>query len=163
MHDQGQAVESYMIERSLDGINFVSTIADLASKGGDKVEVYHAYDFEPAKGDNYYRVKMNLVGGNVEYSTIKKINYTDIIDFAIFPNPANQFTKLNLESIVGKQNVTISIFNNLGNTIEVVEIEEVYSKYYQMDLRGLKEGHYTLWLTIPDHKPIAKQLVIGRL
>ena len=163
MHNQGEAVESYIIERSLNGIHFVETIADHASKGGITSEVYHAYDFEPAKGDNYYRVKMMLVGGNEEYSNILKINYTDLIDFTVFPNPANQFTHLNLESVVGKEEVKITLFNNLGVTVQQVDLDEVYSKYYQLDTRDLKEGHYTIWLSMPDHKPIAKQLVIGRI
>lgn len=163
MHDQGDQVESYIIERSFDGNDFSEMIANYPSKGGTNAEVYHAYDFAPATGDNYYRVKMMLTSGNVEYSDILKINYADLIDFSVFPNPANQFTKLNLESLIGKKEITVTVFNNLGTPVQSVEIDQVYSKYYQLDIRDLKEGHYILWLNISNHKPIAKQLVVGKI
>ena len=32
-----------------------------------------------------------------------------------------------------------------------------------MDIRELKEGHYIIWVNVPGHKPIAKQLVVGKI
>ena len=162
VHNQGGIVDDYVVEHSLDGSSFAELV-DHPSKGGTEAEVYHAYDFQPATGDNFYRIRMDLSDGNVTYSDMRLVHYADLIDFTLFPNPANQFAKVNLETVVGKEDVTISIFNNLGVTVKTFELAEVYSKYFQMDIRELKEGHYIVWLNVPGHKPLARQLVVGKL
>ena len=162
VHNKGEQVENYVVEHSLDGRVF-EAIADHLSKGGTQAELYHAYDFAPAKGDNYYRIKMNLTDGTVDYSAVRKIQYADLIDFVLFPNPANDFVKVNLEEVLGSEDVSISIYNNLGVAVKVFELEEVYSKYYQMDIRSLHEGHYIVWLKVPGRKPLAKQLMVGKI
>ncbi|MEO1261157.1 MAG: T9SS type A sorting domain-containing protein [Bacteroidota bacterium] len=161
-HNQGERVLSYEVEHSVDNIQFES-IADYPSEGGTNLQVYNAYDLEPATGDNYYRIRLNLTDNSTAYSDVKMVHFTDLIDFTLFPNPANKFVKINLEDIVGKEGVYITIFNNLGVTIKRFELDKVSSKYYQMDIRDLREGHYTVWLDIPSRKPIAKQLIIGKL
>ena len=162
VHNNGNKVSAYVLERSVEGHDF-ETIYSEDSKGTESNEVYQAFDLSPVTGDNHYRVRMDMLDGNVLYSEVKTVHFTDLVDFSIFPNPANDFAKVNLESVVGKRDVTISIFNNLGIGIKKFELDEVYSRYYQMDLRDLMEGHYIVWLNIPGHKPLAKQLVIGKM
>ena len=162
LHNKGERVSTYTVEHSTNGIDF-SDLDNQPSKGGTSVKTYQSFDLSPAKGDNYYRIKMDLTDGTTEYSIIKKIHYDDLIDFILFPNPANEFTKMNLESIVGKEDVKFSIYNTLGVMVQEFELEKVNAKYHQMDLRDLKEGHYIIRMNVQGHKPIAKQLVVGKI
>ena len=162
VHDGGDKVMDYVVEHSADGISFAE-ITGQESKGTTSHEVYTDYDMSPKIGDNYYRIRMDLIDGSIGYSTVKRINYANLIDFVLFPNPANEFVKANLETLVGQKEIKISIFNNLGVKVKSFQLDEVYSKYYHMDLRDLREGHYTVWIVMPDGKPLAKQLVIGKI
>lgn len=162
VHNAGQTVLDYTLERSLDGVNF-ETIYSHESKGGTSSEVYQAYDFEPAYGDNIYRVRLDLVDGRTEYSHLQVVNFPDLMHVLLFPNPANDFVKANLEDIVGFEDVTITIFNNLGVAMKQFELDKVHSRYYQMDIRDLREGHYVVWFDIPGRRSLAKQLVVGKM
>ena len=160
-HNKGNFVESYIVERSADGDNFEDISAN-ASKGTTVSEVYQDYDAAPLKGDNYYRIRMKNRDGSVTYSNSQLVHFLDLVDFSLFPNPANRFVKVNLEEVMG-QEVDIVIYNNLGQQLKAIHLDKVYSKYHEMDLQDLKEGYYTVWLNVPGRRAVAKKLVIGRL
>ena len=87
--------------------------------------------------------------------------FVDIIDFSLFPNPANKFVKIDLEQLVG-QEVDVQIFNNLGVEVKSIHIDHVWSKYKRIDLKDLREGFYTVWIKSPNRKPLAKTFMIGK-
>ncbi len=161
LHNGGFHVEEYILERSADGFSF-EQIVKQASQGGQKQAFYEDFDLEPLKGDNYYRVKMVNTDGSIAYSDVQMVNFPDVVDFVLFPNPANGFVKANLEMVIGAEEVTITVFNSFGTELKRFNLDEVYSKYYQMDVRDLHEGHYIVWINVPGKRPIAKTLVIGR-
>ncbi|MEO1261951.1 MAG: HYR domain-containing protein [Bacteroidota bacterium] len=161
-HNEGHKVSEYVLEKSIDGQTF-EVIATMNSVGTARAEVYENYDLSPATGDNFYRIKLLHNDGTVSYSSTISIYYTDLVDFVLFPNPANDFVKINLEEVLGSEEIELSIFNNLGILVQQVEIEKVYGKFFQIDIRQLNEGHYTVWLKIPGRRPIAKQLIVGKL
>jgi hypothetical protein len=162
VHNGGFHIVEYVLERSLDGIGF-EAIYNVPSEGGSRHELYRGYDLEPVAGDNHYRLRMLDTDGTYHYSEIKTVNFPDLPDYVLFPNPANDFVKANLETVVGHENVTITIFNNLGLEVKRFELPEVWSKYYQMDIRDLREGHYIVWLNVPGRRPQARQLMVGKL
>jgi hypothetical protein len=161
-HKGDYLVSTYALERSADGMEF-EEIYNVPSEQDASADVYEGYDLEPFTGFNHYRIRMDNVDGSVGYSEVKTVEFEDKIDFALFPNPANQFTNINLESIVGFKDVDIHIFNNAGVRMKQFHLDEVWGKYYQMDLRELHEGHYAVWVNIPGRRPRTLQLVIGRL
>ncbi|MCB0519531.1 MAG: hypothetical protein KDD27_11350 [Saprospiraceae bacterium] len=162
LHKGDYKVDEYILERSADGQGF-EEIYELPSEKDASADLYQGYDLEPLTGMNHYRVKMLNEDGTVGYSEVKVVEYEDLVDFVLFPNPANQFTTINLESIVGYKDVDIHIYNNLGLRLKHFHLDEVWGKYYQMDLRELNEGHYSVWVNIPGRRPRTVQLVIGRL
>lgn len=161
MHNNGEEVEAYTLERSLDGVHF-EEVESYLSLGGRSAEVYVGYDLEPALGDNHYRVRLDLVDGDNYYSETKVLNFPDLAHVLLFPNPADEFVKANLEDLVGFEDVTITVYNGLGVAVKQFQLDEVYSKYYQMDIRELREGHYIVWFDIPGRRSLAKQLVVGK-
>ncbi len=161
-HNEGFRIGAYILEKSTDGAGF-QPIAELQSKGGKSAEMYQGFDLSPLVGNNFYRVKLVGLDGSISYSEVKTIHFADLVDFVLFPNPANDFVKINLEEVVGAENVTIQIFNNLGVLMQSFELDEVYSKYYQLDIRTLQEGHYIVWLNVPGRRPMARQLVVGKI
>ncbi|MCF8243583.1 MAG: multicopper oxidase domain-containing protein [Saprospiraceae bacterium] len=162
VHNVGYLVGQYELERSLDGSLFKPLASEL-SKGSHAPELYSNFDLEPAVGDNYYRVKATLLDGTVGYSEAKMVHFDDLTDYTLFPNPANDFVEINLEKVVGAENVNIQVFNNLGLLVKRYDLDEVSSKYYQMDIRELHEGHYIVWLNVPGKRSMAKQLMVGKL
>jgi hypothetical protein len=161
-HNGDYMVDEYVLERSLNGTDFEDVYATASDKS-TAADIYEAYDLEPQTGVNYYRLRMLNEDGTERLSEVKQVVYEDIVDFGLFPNPANGFTNLNLEKVVGKQDVDIHIYNNMGLRMKQYHLDEVWGKYYQMDLRDLHEGHYSVWVNVPGKRPVAVKLVIGRL
>ncbi|MDF1867783.1 MAG: CARDB domain-containing protein [Saprospiraceae bacterium] len=160
-HNRGESVEKYVVERSFDQVNF-EPLFEQHSNGEDTFEWYRNYDETAQIGDNFYRLKIIKQDGTIEYSEVRSIHFTDLIDFTLFPNPANKFVKVNLEKVVGVENVGIEIYNNLGILVFEKAVSQVTVPYNQLDLRALHEGVYTVYLKVPNRKPIAKRLMIGR-
>jgi uncharacterized repeat protein (TIGR01451 family) len=161
-HNGDFKVDEYVLERSLNGTDFEKVYATASDKS-TAADVYEGFDLEPQTGVNYYRVRMLNEDGTERLSAVREVVFEDIAEFSLFPNPANGFTNLNLESVVGKQDVDIHIYNNMGLRMKQFHLDEVWGKHYQMDLRDLHEGHYSVWVNVPGKRPIAIQLVIGRI
>lgn len=155
-------IAEFILEKSVNGIDF-EPISSQVGAGSAGMQQFEGYDLDPASGDNFYRIKMVTTNGEVIFSTVKSVNFPDIVNFSLFPNPANGFVKLDLEKVIGYENLTVTLFNSLGLEVKHIEIGEVYSKYYQMDIRDLREGQYFVWLNIPGKRPIAKKLMVGRI
>lgn len=162
LHNKGKNVETYTLEYSENGIDFEQKSSQISS-GKNTFNTYRDYDAEPKTGDNIYRIKMLQTDGTIEYSNTQTVHFDDLIDFTLFPNPANKMVKLNLETIVARKNVRIEIYNNLGILVGEKDIPEVINPYNQLDLRDLPEGIYTVYLKVPNRKAIAKRLMIGRI
>ena len=154
-------IAEYILEKSVDGVDF-EQISNRAAEGGNRTALFEDYDLEPATGNNFYRVKMVDVNGAFLYSEVKVINFPVVADYTLFPNPANGFVKINLEKVIGFEDVSITLFNSLGLEMKRIHIDEVYGTY-QVDIRDLHEGHYIVWVNVPGKRPVAQKLMVGRL
>ncbi|WP_291722394.1 hypothetical protein [Bernardetia sp.] len=65
--------QSFMIERSNDGIEFTQIGMEASSINSSSVKKYQFWDFEPLQVQTYYRIKQIDVDGNFSYSTIKMV------------------------------------------------------------------------------------------
>lgn len=160
-HNGGDQVVEYVLEKSVNGVDFEPILIQ-GNEGGNRSVRHEGYDLEPASGDNFYRVKMVGVNGTALYSDVKVVNFPVLLDYALFPNPANGFVKVNLESFIGYEDVSITLFNSFGIEMKRIQIDEVFGKSYQIDIRDLHEGQYIVWVNVPDKRPVAKKLVVGR-
>ena len=97
----------------------------------------------------------------VEYSTVKKINFPKLTSFTLFPNPAKDFVQIALGDYMGKD-ARLVINNNLGVQLKQINVENISSKYFQIDLREFREGIYTVWVFVEGRKPSAVPLMIGK-
>jgi len=96
----------------------------------------------------------------VEDSETQMINYEKLIHFSLFPNPTDNYTSVNIETIIGKKGVNISVYNNLGVRLQTHRIEEVFEKYYELDVSELSGGVYIIQIDMPQHKSISKRLIV---
>lgn len=91
-------VQSYTVERSLNGIDFIPVATVDARPAGTG---HYSYVDVPAltAGDLFYRVKAN---GNARYSTIAIVKGSvGSRDFFVTPNPANDLSNLTVTALGG--------------------------------------------------------------
>ncbi len=78
----------FLIERSGNGIDFI-TIGEVKAKGNSNVEsAYQFTDVLTLAGTNYYRLKLLDNTGNFNYSIIRQLNFDkNNLQVKVFPNP----------------------------------------------------------------------------
>jgi hypothetical protein len=105
--------DSYVVERSTDGINYIR-IGNVARTGGSGTQHYSFTDETPAKGKNFYRLRMNDLDGSRRYSAVEQLLYSDALSVSIYPNPASDEIK-----IVSAGKISgVSIADATGRTVK---------------------------------------------
>lgn len=113
---------NYVIERSIDGINFSSVgVIDAINLGK-----YSYVDMSASAANNYYRIKAVDKDGSFAYSSVVfTVSDSKVATVTVYPNPViNKQVNVQLSNLVtGSYNV--EVYNNLG--------QAVLSKFIQLD------------------------------
>lgn len=106
-----QNVQQYIIERSLDGSNFVP-IGSVAAKG---LFEYNYFDAGAPKGILYYRLKVQDKDGKLALSSILKMNGSglDSRSISVFPVPAHDKVSLAYYSPIA-ESIKLSVYTAFG-------------------------------------------------
>ncbi len=130
-----QNTRVFLIERSIDGIQF-SSIGEVAAAGNSSTQKQYFFtDLKPMKGTNYYRIKMVEAGGLSKYSSIVKTQLTVIGKPYVYPNPAKgKILIYGLED----QN-TIKMYNSLGAMIYTTQ---VHDRFQTIGTAAFAPGQY---------------------
>lgn len=109
--------DHFEVERSADGLSFVSigTVPAVARPGS--LNRYSFGDTKPEKGIRYYRLKQVDKDGRTSFSSIKQILFNAVGPrVVLYPNPANEV--VNLEFRSARPAVTrLSITNMAGQVV----------------------------------------------
>ena len=120
-----QNTSHFEIERSADGINFVS-IGVVSASGNSTDKKYYSYtDRQPLAATNFYRLKLTDLGGAFTYSKVIAVkNISNLITIELFPNPVSDVLQVQLPS---RQKGTVQI------TITDAAGRQVYLKQQQIN------------------------------
>ena len=160
-NNTGSENDFFEVERSVDGVNFES-IGVYETKGLDDTPIFYtSKDGSPLDGFNFYRLKLTYLNGTVEYSEIKRVKISDIESFGIFPNPAHSFVNVSLKGYAGKD-ITIRLVNQMGQPLKSVKLENVEDNNYAIELDGLNNGIYSIWIFAEGAKPVGKKMIVNK-
>ena len=150
---------SYVIERSINGENFVA-IGTLEARNS---KTYSWIDNTPNAGSNIYRIKAIDNNGSFMYSNTIKVNASKIAksELSVFPNPVNN-GKINVQvSGVAKGDYKVNIYAITGALVYTTSIfSEGTSVSKTIDLpTTVKNGTYTIEIANGNFKSIKTILV----
>lgn len=133
----------FEVERSTDNKHFTALSNVSAFTSGDYVAEYEYTDTHPAKGINYYKLKMVDKDGGYSYSGIAMIRINNVKAPSLYPNPAAGSVKIekgtdNIQSIrvyneLGQLVKTIN--NTSGNNIIVMPVNALSNGMYYVEIR----------------------------
>ncbi len=152
----------FILERSTDGFHY-EVINEFSGyiEENQSLNIYQDLDETPLVGTNFYRVKVQYLDGTFGYSDIQAILFDELSDFALYPNPAGNFVKINLENMQG-QDISIRLYDLIGHRIQQININEVSNLDYKMDLSDVKDGQYLVTVYAEGRKPETKKLFIAK-
>ena len=149
-------ITGFDIEKSLDGQTFQSM---------KKVAVtpfetyYYGYDREPTEGGNFYRLKMTFNNGDVAYSNIQNIDYQNITNFTVFPNPTSEEVYVDLKAFENKT-INLSITNLVGKTVLNETIESANRAPHRLDISKLESGAYFIRVETKGNRVVVRKLQV---
>lgn len=152
-------VDFYEVEVSTDETNF-KTIGEVTSDQVDAPRVYDLMDYEPASGENFYRLKVIMSDGTYYYSNVRRlqfnINFSEVL---VYPNPTNEMINITLRDFAGKEG-KVEIFNQLGQRQFVRNYLSIPTIPAVIDVSKFVPGIYTISIKIDNQRRFAKQFVV---
>lgn len=106
---------------------------------------------------SYYRLKLQLNDGRFIYSNIAPVKGYNSFLFALYPNPASHFLRMNISS-KEQGNAGITIYNAAGKM--VLQQSSFIPKGFdlkEIDISKFSSGFYSVKLVLPD-----KQIRTGK-
>lgn len=137
--------KGFYIERSSDAISWksLSFQSSKGNSGQSKQELKYEYrDYRPMQGANFYRIKQVDFEGNIDYSAVKLIQWTDNLakPIVIYPNPATD--EINIKGLVG--NETIRVYDVMGRML--LQIIAQGKAEIKLSLGQYIDGAYNIYI-----------------
>ena len=104
---------TYVVERSANGISFVS----IGSILGSTANSYTYVDATPLIGRNYYRIRVTNASGAVAYTVIRMLNYNKDVKVQTYPNPVVSSLQITLPDMLGSRTLQLQVYNNQGQLV----------------------------------------------
>lgn len=138
----------FTVETTRDGVSWREVgIVDAAGNTVNNT-YYQLYDYSPAFGVNYYRLKQTDNDGSESYSNTIALNREKtVIEISeLFPNPTNSDVSFEINSPVGGV-MEFSMFDNSGRLVKSENIQYTAGvSAYHIQLSDLAAGVYTVML-----------------
>lgn len=136
----------YDVQRSTDKINW-QKIGFVPGKGTTTEKSSYSFtDFSPMAGKSYYRLAQIDFDGTINIEKEIEVDFLSLPKFELaqnYPNPFNPSTKISF-TIPEQQNVTLKIFNSLGEEISTLisEVKPAGAYTVNFDASNLPSGLY---------------------
>ena len=109
------------------------------------------------KGLNVYRVKLELAGGKVIYSSIETVYYFNGTEFIVYPNPASQYYPITILSDNQFEPATLQVINMQGQKIYEMKLNDISN---QLPAGRLSKGLNLLRIIRKDQKDVVLKLFV---
>jgi glucose/arabinose dehydrogenase/PKD repeat protein len=120
---------------------------------------YYYIDNQALEGENVYRITLATLDAT-ETKSSKNIvlNFNQITEFALFPNPAFEYIDVDLASYLDKK-VTLSVVDVLGHIFKNKTIEKA-EKIQRVDLDNVPDGQYILRIQTEGKRDVLRMFNI---
>jgi hypothetical protein len=141
----------YDIEKSSDGVNY-TVIDRVEAKNTSGQNTYSTIDKNATGKKQYYRLKTNFNTGTAEYSNIQLLQTNAATEILVFPNPATNVLKLQLNN--NYNNFNVQILNGAGQVLKQFNNLSAANQIITIPLSNLSAGTYFLYLQSNSQKQL---------
>jgi hypothetical protein len=160
--NRGEMTDYYIVQKyniATDKFENMTTVRGSHIKG---LEAHFTYDTKPYLGENHYRIQLVELDGTIIMSDIKTVEFSDLGDLAIFPNPVEDDINIFMKSYLGKP-VDIALFDMQGKIILSRHIDVLQTPTITIPLsEKTVMGHYMIHVKAKGKREVVKMLTIGR-
>jgi len=152
----------FIIEKSIDGEHFYAFLNVDNNSTAAGFIFYDKKDDSPVFGENYYRLRLIQKDGSEILSTTQMVRFaTDWNQVFVFPNPAKNEIRINLESHIGRK-VDLQIIDGRGGVVEERHFEKLETAQPVFDLNKYENGLYIMTVQIDGFKTISRKFIVEK-
>ena len=159
---EGLNTDYFVVERSADGVSFDSIGVETQVHDTYEPMAYAFTDDTPLKGDNYYRLRLMTPRGEATYSEVRQLHFEQSGGWTVFPNPANSYTHVDLQSYAG-QSATIRLIDAQGTVRLRQTFDALPEEPVRLNLSKLMDGTYRVWVKVEGQRAQTRMIVVTRL
>jgi hypothetical protein len=145
------------VERSTDGISWSSVTKIKAAENCDHTSYYEFFDEAPLTGTSYYRLRMESLSGDLEFSETKILEHNGKQNFVIM-YPTTTPGLFNLASSYKIDEIDFQVSDSANKNV-VVTAEVVSEEKMVLDLSELPKGTYFVSMKSPDKVVVSTQKI----
>jgi len=119
--------------------------------------LFNFNDASLKKGLNVYRVKLELAGGRVIYSSVETVYYFNGTEFIVYPNPASQYHLVTILSNNQFEPAMLQVINMLGQKVYEMKLNDVIT---QLPAGRLSKGFNLLRIIRKDQKDVVLKVFV---
>ncbi|KAA9038493.1 T9SS type A sorting domain-containing protein [Ginsengibacter hankyongi] len=155
----------FNVERSVDGVNFVSVSKVFANRDEMLIHEYSASDTpdETSSGQIYYRVKITNKDGSASYSKTIRLFLGDNgkPGISIAPNPVRGKLNLNISSL-GENEIQLFIYDGSGRLMRKLHttVPNGNSSLTLTDFQGWPRGIYSVKALLGENSYVEKMVLV---
>ncbi len=160
--NRNDITNNFIVERSVNGIDFaaIDDVPNLSNAQG--FIFYEKNDETPVSGENYYRLRLMQNNGTELFSPIRKVRFdVDWEEIFIFPNPAKDEIRVNLEQYLGR-NIKIQIFDARGVLQDFQAFESLEEVQPIFDLHHFENGLYWMVIEVEGFSRLTRKFVVEK-
>lgn len=146
-------VQNFLLQKMVQGNWMTIEKIEALNTSGDNY--YSALDKTPSNGKNYYRLCMIDKDGDVNYSAIRELDNSNDKQIIIYPNPAKNFTMIDMGQAVPDARIEIYTFD--GRLISARQLKNITK--YSLALDGVSAGTYIVKISGAGYN-VTKKLVV---
>ena len=152
----------FMIEKSLDGEHFESFLEMDNNSNAQGFVFYDKKDNAPVFGENYYRLRLIQNDGSEILSATQMVRFeTDWDQIFVFPNPAKNEIRINLEPHIGRK-IDLQIFDARGTVIQNIHFDNLEIAQPVFDLEKFENGLYVISIQVDGFKTVARKFIVEK-
>ena len=162
-------VNTYTVERKLGNTGFFAPIGIESALNEDHSMTYSMRDIDSENdGEYFYRVKMDMYDGSVNYSDIVYVNVTDAMALdnvaSIYPNPAINDVTLIIEVAENDSDISITIMNQIGQIVlndeNLGTNLDAGTHQFNLDVSNYSRGSYVIELFVGSQRTVKKMVLV---
>ncbi len=138
----------FVVEGSVNGSDWREVAVINAAGNSTSERNYSAFDNTPARGLNYYRLRIVDLDADQSYSATRTVNMISSAEIVIAPNPASEEIRISLMNRVSDK-VTIRVADATGRIINKVETT---NDLVRMNIGKFTSGLYFVTVIDGDNK-----------
>jgi uncharacterized repeat protein (TIGR01451 family) len=155
--------DHFEVERSFDGTRFTK-LDQVAGQGTTSLRTAYAFTdagvASKATGAVYYRLKQVDTDGKSSYSPVRTVSFTKtaVLSLSLYPNPAQNATKLDLSQLPTTVTVQVLVLDATGRTVLSTSLGGGLPQ--PLDVQSLATGTYNVIVSgsLPDGSTLRKVL-----